>query len=135
MPVDISLGTDFDTIVITGPNTGGKTVSIKTIGLMSLMAMCGLMLPVDDRSRISVFDHVLADIGKHMVKDRYSASVVNREHESAHRHQRHKTDRLYRNGFTARVRTGYNYRIKVRAETDINRHNFIFVNQRMSCTS
>lgn len=63
VPVDISLGTDFDTIVITGPNTGGKTVSIKTIGLMSLMAMCGLMLPVDDRSRISVFDHVLADIG------------------------------------------------------------------------
>ncbi len=63
VPVDISLGTDFDTIVITGPNTGGKTVSIKTIGLMSLMAMCGLMLTVDDRSRISVFDHVLADIG------------------------------------------------------------------------
>ena len=63
VPVDISLGTEFDTIVITGPNTGGKTVSIKTIGLMSLMAMCGLMLPVDDRSRISVFDHVLADIG------------------------------------------------------------------------
>ena len=63
VPVDISLGTDFDTIVITGPNTGGKTVSIKTIGLMSLMAMCGLMLPVDDRSRISVFDRVLADIG------------------------------------------------------------------------
>ena len=63
VPVDISLGTDFDTIVITGPNMGGKTVSIKTIGLMSLMAMCGLMLPVDDRSRISVFDHVLADIG------------------------------------------------------------------------
>lgn len=63
VPVDISLGTDFDTIVITGPNTGGKTVSIKTIGLMSLMAMCGLMLPVDDRSKISVFDHVLADIG------------------------------------------------------------------------
>ena len=63
VPVDINLGVDFDTIVITGPNTGGKTVSIKTIGLMSLMAMCGLMLPVDDRSRISVFDHVLADIG------------------------------------------------------------------------
>lgn len=63
VPVDISLGTDFDTIVITGFNTGGKTVSIKTIGLMSLMAMCGLMLPVDDRSKISVFDHVLADIG------------------------------------------------------------------------
>ncbi len=63
VPVDIQLGRDFDTIVITGPNTGGKTVSIKTIGIMSLMAMCGLMLPVDDRSKISVFDNVLADIG------------------------------------------------------------------------
>lgn len=63
VPVDIRLGSDFDTIVITGPNTGGKTVSIKTIGLLSLMAMCGLMLPVDDRSRMSVFDRVLVDIG------------------------------------------------------------------------
>lgn len=63
VPVDIQLGKEFDTIVITGPNTGGKTVSIKTIGIMSLMAMCGLMLPVDDRSKISVFDRVLADIG------------------------------------------------------------------------
>ena len=63
VPVDIQLGKEFDTIVITGPNTGGKTVSIKTIGLMSLMAMCGLMLPVNDRSKISVFDKVLADIG------------------------------------------------------------------------
>ncbi len=63
VPVDIQLGKDFDTIVITGPNTGGKTVSIKTIGLLSLMAMCGLMLPVDDRSKISVFTKVLADIG------------------------------------------------------------------------
>lgn len=63
VPVDIRLGDEFDTIVITGPNTGGKTVSIKTIGLMCLMAMCGLMLPVDDRSKVSVFDNVLADIG------------------------------------------------------------------------
>ena len=61
--VDIKLGGEFDTLVITGPNTGGKTVSIKTIGLLSLMAMCGLMIPVDDQSRISVFDNVLADIG------------------------------------------------------------------------
>ena len=63
VPTNISLGKDFDTLVITGPNTGGKTVSIKTLGLMSLMAMCGLMIPVSDRSEISVFDYVLADIG------------------------------------------------------------------------
>lgn len=63
VPTDISLGKDFDTLIITGPNTGGKTVSIKTLGLMSLMAMCGLMLPVSEQSKISVFDNVLADIG------------------------------------------------------------------------
>ena len=63
VPVNIRLGDDFDTLVITGPNTGGKTVSIKTLGLMSLMAMCGLMLPVSDESRVSVFENVLADIG------------------------------------------------------------------------
>ena len=60
---DIYLGKDFDTLIITGPNTGGKTVSIKTVGLLSLMAMCGLMLPVRDQSEISVFDNILADIG------------------------------------------------------------------------
>ncbi len=63
VPVDISLGIDFDSLVITGANTGGKTVSIKTIGLLTLMAECGLMLPVTDNSRISVFQNVLADIG------------------------------------------------------------------------
>ena len=61
--VDIRLGGDFDTLVITGPNTGGKTVSIKTIGLLTLMAMCGLMIPAADRSEISVFDNIFADIG------------------------------------------------------------------------
>lgn len=61
--VDISLGEDFDTLVITGPNTGGKTVSIKTIGLLTLMAMCGLMIPVNDQSSVSVFENILADIG------------------------------------------------------------------------
>lgn len=63
VPVDIHLGQDFETLVITGPNTGGKTVSIKTIGLLTLMSMCGLMIPAGDRSEISVFDEILADIG------------------------------------------------------------------------
>ncbi|MBQ3150876.1 MAG: endonuclease MutS2 [Clostridia bacterium] len=63
VPVDIMLGEDFSTLVITGPNTGGKTVSIKTLGLLTLMAMCGLMIPVNDQSRVSVYDEVLADIG------------------------------------------------------------------------
>ena len=60
---DISLGKDFDTLVITGPNTGGKTVSIKTVGLFTLMAMCGLMIPCEDGSEISTFEKVLVDIG------------------------------------------------------------------------
>lgn len=63
VPVDIMLGGDFDTLVITGPNTGGKTVSIKTLGLLSMMAMCGMMIPAGDRSEISVFNKILSDIG------------------------------------------------------------------------
>ncbi len=60
---DIILGEKFDTLMITGPNTGGKTVTLKTIGLFTLMAMCGLMVPCGDNSRLSVFKTVLADIG------------------------------------------------------------------------
>lgn len=63
MPTDITLGKDFDTLVITGPNTGGKTVSLKTIGLLTLMAMCGLMVPCSENSQLSIFRRVLVDIG------------------------------------------------------------------------
>ncbi len=63
VPIDLSLGEEYQALIITGPNTGGKTVALKTLGLLSAMTMCGLLIPVSDGSSITIFSHILADIG------------------------------------------------------------------------
>ncbi|MDR0991554.1 MAG: endonuclease MutS2 [Ruminococcus sp.] len=63
VPVDVTLGGAYSSLIVTGPNTGGKTVLLKTVGLLTAMTMCGLLIPAADGSKISVFDEVLVDIG------------------------------------------------------------------------
>ena len=63
VPVTVEIGNQYNSLVITGPNTGGKTVTLKTVGLLTLMTMCGLLIPVDSNSKVAIFERILVDIG------------------------------------------------------------------------